>query len=68
MERYEEAITEYTAALRLAPNEATSLYGRGLAYLKRFNRVDSAKDMAEAVKIDGQIAEKFRKWGVPPPT
>jgi len=46
---------------------ATSLYGRGMAYAQQNNRPMVAADITAAKRIDPDIANKFRRWGVEGP-
>jgi tetratricopeptide (TPR) repeat protein len=67
LNRPDQAIADYDAALALRPATASSLYGRGLAYLAQGNSADSARDIAAAKQIDPDIAGRFRGWGVAEP-
>jgi hypothetical protein len=59
-----EAMMDYDAALRLNPNHASSLYGRGLAKVRSGNVAVGNSDIAQAKKIQRDIAEEFSKYGV----
>ncbi len=67
LNRPEQAIADYDAALALRPAMAASLYGRGLAYLKLSNSANGGRDIDAAQRIDPDIAAQFRRWGVPGP-
>jgi tetratricopeptide (TPR) repeat protein len=63
---YRAAIADYGTALRLHPDGASSLYGRGIAKIRRNNRIEGEQDLAAAVKIVPNTAENFRKIGIVP--
>jgi hypothetical protein len=56
-------MSDYSDALDINPKLASSLYGRGVARLKKGDRRGSA-DIAAAKAIDGGIAEEFARYGV----
>jgi hypothetical protein len=51
----------------MRPHSATSLYGRGLAYLKLSDQAQGERDVAAARQADPDVASKFRGWGVAGP-
>jgi tetratricopeptide (TPR) repeat protein len=64
MGQWDSAITDYNSALRLDPRLAKSLYGRGLAELKKGNVTAGKADLAAARAIEARIADYFRRYGV----
>jgi len=66
MANYQAAIADYDAAIKADPKAVDPLYGRGVAKIKSGNAADGNADIAEAVKIDPQIAERMAKIGVTP--
>jgi tetratricopeptide (TPR) repeat protein/predicted aspartyl protease len=66
LENYDKAIGDYDASLRLTPNNAWSLYGRGIAKIRKNDRAAGEADIANAVKIAPKIAEQFEARGVTP--
>jgi tetratricopeptide (TPR) repeat protein len=60
----DDAIVDYDAALRLNPKLAVSLYGRGLAKLKKGDASGGNADIAAAKAIRGDIADEFARYGV----
>ena len=64
MGRWDSAITDYNSALRLNSRLAKSLYGRGLAELKKGNVTAGKADVAAATAIEASIADYFRRYGV----
>jgi tetratricopeptide (TPR) repeat protein/predicted aspartyl protease len=63
---YDKAIADYDASLTLAPNNAWSLYGRGVAKIRKNNRAAGDADIANAVKLTPKISEHFRARGIVP--
>lgn len=63
--RLDEAIADYDKALA-SSMQPTSLYGRGVAYMRRGDKTKGEADMAAAAKADPTIAASFAKWGVTP--
>jgi tetratricopeptide repeat protein len=64
MGQWDAAIADYSSALRLAPRLASSLYGRGLAKLKKGDAADGDADIAAAKAIGAKIVEDFARYGV----
>ncbi len=63
---YDKSIADYKAALRRSPREASSLYGLGLAQFRKGQQPDASNNMRQALTIDSETAERFRKFGVSP--
>ena len=59
-------LDDYDEALRRKPKQAGSLYGRGLAKLKKGDAAGSKADIAGAKAIQADVAEKFARYGVTP--
>ena len=53
-----------STALRLDPRLASSLYGRGLAKLKKGDTADGDADISAAKAIEAKIVEEFARYGV----
>ncbi|HRF07765.1 MAG TPA: tetratricopeptide repeat protein [Xanthobacteraceae bacterium] len=66
MRRYDDAIADYNAALKIAPQKAHSLFGRGLAKLGKGDQAGSAADIAAAKAINADIAARYESYGVRP--
>jgi tetratricopeptide (TPR) repeat protein len=62
----EKAIADFDAALKIMPKNATALYGRAVAKMRKNKTADGGSDMAEAVKIAPHIAEAFSARGLAP--
>ena len=63
---YDRSISGYDAALKIRPKTAWTLYGRGLAKLKKNDRSGGEADIAEAVAIAPGVAETYKKMGLSP--
>jgi hypothetical protein len=58
------AIADYTAALKIGPKTASSLYGRGFAELKKGSAAAGNADIAAAKAVNPKIADEFSRYGV----
>jgi tetratricopeptide (TPR) repeat protein len=63
---YQKAIDDYDAALQWKPNNAWSLFPRGIAKLRINKASEGEADIAAALKIAPGIADKFKSYGVGP--
>ena len=61
---YDKSIGNYDAALKLRPKSAWTLYGRGLAKLKKNSRSEGEADIAEAVKLAPGVADAYKRMGL----
>jgi tetratricopeptide (TPR) repeat protein len=64
LDRLDEAIADYDAALKINPKQVGALYGRGLAKRKKGDQVGGDADIAAAKAIKTTIADEFAKYGV----
>jgi tetratricopeptide (TPR) repeat protein len=64
--QFDSAIADYDEAVKIDPKLASSLYGRGLAKLKKGNTDAGNADIAAAMQIQSNIAEEFARYGVNP--
>ena len=55
---------DYNEALRIDPKLASSLYGRGLAKLKKGDATGANADIAAARAIEANIVGEFARYGV----
>ena len=53
-----------SVALRRAPRQSTSLYGRGVARQRKGDAEGGAADIAAAVKIKSDIARDMARYGL----
>jgi tetratricopeptide (TPR) repeat protein/predicted aspartyl protease len=63
---YDKSIADYDASLKLYPNDAWALYGRGIAKLHKNKTAEGEADVAAAEKIRPAIAEAFKRRGIAP--
>jgi tetratricopeptide (TPR) repeat protein/predicted aspartyl protease len=63
---YDKSIGGYDAALKIRPRNAWTLYGRGLAELKKNKRSEGEADIAEAVAVAPGVAEAYKRMGLVP--
>jgi tetratricopeptide (TPR) repeat protein len=64
MGQWDSAIDDYNEALQFNPKLASSLYGRGLAKLKKGDTTGGDADIAAAKAIEANIAADFARYGV----
>jgi tetratricopeptide (TPR) repeat protein len=64
MGQWDSAIDDYDEALQFNPKLASSLYGRGLAKLKKGDTTGGNADIAAARAIDANIVGDFTRYGV----
>jgi tetratricopeptide (TPR) repeat protein len=62
--QFESAIADFNAALRLNPQLASSLYGRGLARQRSGNAAAGQADIVAATQAKQNIAEDYISYGV----
>jgi tetratricopeptide (TPR) repeat protein len=63
---YERSIADYDDSLKLAPKNAWSLYGRGVAKLRKHKVSEGEADIAAASAIRPDIGEEFKQRGIIP--
>jgi len=61
---FNKAIADYDQSILLGGETASSLYGRGIAKLRKGETDAGNKDIAAASKSQPDIAEEFRRYGV----
>ena len=66
MGRLDEAIVQYTAAIKAQPQAAPALYGRGLAQLQKGAKAQGEADIAAAAAIAPGLAAEYRRLGLAP--
>ncbi|THD56437.1 aspartyl protease family protein [Phenylobacterium sp.] len=64
--RLDEAIAQYSAALKAQPRLAMALYGRGVAELKKGDKAAGDADIAAAVAIAPALPAEFKRFGMAP--
>ena len=63
MGQFAAAIDDYNSALRLTPNLASALYGRGLAKLGQGDKAGD-RDVSAAKLIEAKVGAEFVRYGV----
>jgi tetratricopeptide (TPR) repeat protein/predicted aspartyl protease len=63
---YDKSIADYDDALRLAPKNAGSLYGRGVAKIRKQKTADGEADLARATALSSTVADDFKRRGITP--
>ena len=63
---YDQAIADYTRALKLRPNIAWSHYGRGVAELRKGMKDQGHADIDAAIKLQPHIAEEASQHHIGP--
>jgi tetratricopeptide (TPR) repeat protein len=63
---FDKSIADYDAALKLNPQQARSLYGRGIAKIRKQRNAEGEADIAAAEKIAPKIADNFSQRGIEP--
>jgi len=64
--QFDKAIAEYEIALRLRPGAAYSLYGEGIAYIRKGDAARGDDDLAKARLADSNVDRVFQSIGVRP--
>ena len=57
-------IADYDTALKLDANAAGSLYGRGIAKIKKGNETEGNADIKSAQALDPNITKRFSGYGI----
>jgi tetratricopeptide (TPR) repeat protein len=63
LDRLDDAIVDFSAALEINSKLVSSLYGRGLAKLRKADCSGEA-DISDAKAIQANIAEEFKSYGI----
>ena len=63
---YDRAISDYDNSLKLAPKNAWSLYGRGVARIREHKIPEGEADIAAATAIWPAVGEEFKRRGITP--
>jgi tetratricopeptide (TPR) repeat protein len=63
---YDKSIADFDAALALYPKSAWSLYGRGIAKVRRNKTAEGQADMTEAAAVWPPIVDDYAKRGITP--
>jgi tetratricopeptide (TPR) repeat protein len=63
---YDKAIGDANDALKLKPTNSTALFVHALAEARKNQTGESAADLAEAKRINPQVADAFARFGIAP--
>jgi tetratricopeptide (TPR) repeat protein/predicted aspartyl protease len=63
---YDRAIGDYDHALSIRPQDPWARYLRGVAKMRKGLTADGQADLAAAIALDANIAERARKLGITP--
>jgi tetratricopeptide (TPR) repeat protein/predicted aspartyl protease len=63
---YDKSIADYDNSLKLAPDNGWSLYGRGVAKMRKTQVPEGEADIAAASAIWGSIGDEFKRHGIIP--
>jgi tetratricopeptide (TPR) repeat protein len=63
---YDKAIADYGDSLKLAPNNAGSLYGRGVAKIRKKKIAEGQADIDKAMSLSPTVADEFKARGIAP--
>jgi tetratricopeptide (TPR) repeat protein len=66
LNQFDNAIKDYDAALKGDPRLAGSLYGRGIAKIRKGDRNGGTADISAAKSIKADIADEFARYGLKP--
>jgi serine/threonine protein kinase/Flp pilus assembly protein TadD len=64
LNKYDEAIADYSSAIQLKPNDHTSYFGRGLAYLNKGMYDQSINNFARAIELNPSYSDSFNNRGI----
>lgn len=64
--RPRDSLSDYDKALRINPNLADSLYGRGLAELRLGRKIRGQHDLTAAGKLDSGVVKRFAAMALTP--
>lgn len=64
LQLWDAAISDYDAVLKIEPKLATGLYGRGLARIRKGDRVNAEADVTAAQQLDPNVAQTFKAAGL----
>jgi tetratricopeptide (TPR) repeat protein len=62
--RFDDAIADFDKALGIQPGQAASLFGRGLAKMRKGDKAGGEVDMAAARQLDFAVDSEFRHHGI----
>ena len=63
---YDKSIADYDASLKINPDNASALYGRGIDKLRKQREPEGQADLAQAIVLSPKIAQSFDLLGIAP--
>jgi tetratricopeptide (TPR) repeat protein len=66
MQRYDDAIADFDAALKREPGLGASLFARGIARLRKGDKVGGDADLIKARAISATVDKTYAEYGVTP--
>ena len=66
MRQFPRALADYEAALKVAPRQASALFGRGVVRRQMGDVSGGDADIAAAIAIDAAVAGQLARRGVAP--
>ena len=63
---YDKSIADYDASLKINPDNASALYGRGIDKLRKQREPEGQADIAQAIVLSPKIAQSFDLLGIAP--
>lgn len=63
---YDRSLSDYDASLKIRPDNAWGLYGRGVDEHRKHSTAEGDADMARAKAIWPQVADEFTRRGITP--
>jgi tetratricopeptide (TPR) repeat protein/predicted aspartyl protease len=63
---YSKSVSDYDAALKIEPQSAWALYGRGIANLRQKNISAGNADIAAATALSASVAPLYNRYGLSP--
>lgn len=66
LQRYDDALADLDAALNARPNQASSLYLRGIVLNRQGKLAEGKRDVAAAIFMSPLVAEEYGPYGIAP--
>jgi hypothetical protein len=64
--KFDDAVADYDMALSQRPNMPSSLFGRGIAKIRKGAASDGQADISAALAADPKVEKEFADYGVAP--
>jgi tetratricopeptide (TPR) repeat protein/predicted aspartyl protease len=63
---YDKSIADYDASLKMYPKNASSLYGRGIAKLRKKQTKEGEADISAAIALRAKVSDNYTRHGIAP--